>query len=113
MSSPRRSRCPVDAERGALVTFREFDSGNLSVKRVCGLPGDRVAIRDGRLYVNNRRVVEPYLDHRTVDGLYFGPVRVPAGTVFLLGDNRAGAEDSREYGPVPLSNLVGRVILSW
>jgi signal peptidase I len=66
-------------------------------------------MRDAALYVNNARVREPYVDHRSIDGTYFGPVRVPADTVFVLGDRRAGSIDSRAYGSVPVGALTGRV----
>ncbi|MEP6817631.1 MAG: signal peptidase I [Marmoricola sp.] len=97
--------------RGALVTFRRPASGVLTLKRIAGVGGDLIEIRDGVLYVNGRRHVEPYVDARTVDSVYFGPVRVPHGTVFVLGDNRADSEDSRTFGPVPTVDLVGRVLV--
>lgn len=99
--------------RGDLVTFHREGSDELLLKRVGGLPGDTLAIRDGHLFVNQRRVVEPYVDHATVDSVYFGPVLVPHDTVFVLGDNRAVSEDSRDFGPVAEADLVGRVAISW
>jgi len=66
-----------------------------------------------QLYVNQRRVAEPYVDPETMDGGYFGPEVVPAGTVFVLGDNRADSSDSRDFGAVPDSDLVGTVLFSW
>lgn len=101
------------AERGDLVTFRRAGSGELILKRVSGVPGDTVAIRDGRLFVNGSRVDEPYVDHSRVDAAFFGPVQVPDGTVFVLGDNRANSSDSRDFGPVADADLVGRVVLHW
>jgi len=65
------------------------------------------------LFVNGVRVQEPYVDHRTVDSVFFGPVRVPADSVFVLGDARAISEDSRDYGSVPVSELSARVAFSW
>lgn len=61
------------------------------------------------MLVNGRRRTEPYVDQRAVDSVYFGPVTVPDGTVFVLGDNRGESIDSRSYGPVPLEAVVGRV----
>ncbi len=98
-----------DPERGDVVVFRDAD-GSLSLKRVIGLPGDRVAILDAILEVDGRVVPENYVDHSLIDGLYFGPVTVPAGAVFLLGDNRADSVDSRTYGPVELDRIVGWVV---
>ncbi|GAA2721567.1 signal peptidase I [Cellulomonas aerilata] len=97
---------------GDLVVFRG-DSESLSVKRVVGLPDDRVAMLDARLTVDGRVVDEPYVDHSRIDGTYLGEVVVPAGSVFVLGDNRARSTDSREYGPVSEADLVGRVLLHW
>jgi signal peptidase I len=97
--------------RGDLVVLAAPGGGGLAVKRVVGLGGDRIAIEDGVLAVDGRRQREPYVDHASVDSSYFGPVVVPAGTVFVLGDNRGDSRDSRDYGPVPRRSLVGRVLL--
>ncbi|MFB7338377.1 signal peptidase I, partial [Streptomyces adustus] len=97
--------------RGDLVVFDGSD-GTL-VKRVVAVAGDTVAIEDGVLEVDGRAVEEPAVDPRTVDGMYFGPARVPDGTVFVLGDNRRHSVDSRQFGPVPVTKVTGRVILRW
>ncbi|CAN5685004.1 N/A [soil metagenome] len=96
--------------RGDLAVFRDPD-GTLVVKRVIGLPGDRAAIRDAVLEVDGAAVREDYVDYSRISGLYFGPVTVPAGAVFLLGDNRAASIDSRDYGPVGFDRIVGRVVV--
>ena len=101
----------ADLGRNDLLVFRRGDE--LVLKRVVGVPGDVVAIRDALLYVNAKRVREPYVDHATIDGVYFGPVEVPPGHVFVLGDRREGSIDSRTYGPVPLSAVQGRVLVHW
>lgn len=98
---------------GEIVAFNAPDSGILTVKRVVGVGGDKVAIRDGVLYVDGAAVHESYVDHSRVDSVYFGPVFVPQGTVFLMGDNRGESIDSRSFGPVSLSDVVGRVIPLW
>lgn len=100
-------------DRGDLVTLDREGADELMLKRVAGLAGDTVAIRDGWLHVNNRRVDEPYLDHASVDSVYFGPVVVPDGAVFVLGDNRAESKDSRDFGPVLTSELEGKVLFQW
>lgn len=97
-------------ERGDLVTFPAPDDGQLVVKRVVGVAGDVVEIRDAVLFVDDRPVVEDYVDHATVDGVYFGPVTVAAGAVLVLGDERGGSVDSRAYGTVRLDSLRGRVL---
>ncbi len=99
-----------DVARGDLVVFRDPNGDSTSVKRVIGLPGDRVVIRDAVLSVNNERVDEPYVDQASIDGLYTPTTRVPPGSVFVLGDNRARSVDSREFGPVALDEVDGRVV---
>ena len=79
------------------------------IKRVVAEGGDRVSARGGALYLDGRRVAEPYLPPRTRTGS-FGPVIVPEGDVFVLGDNRAGSMDSRAFGAVPLDAVVGRAL---
>ena len=98
-------------DRGDLVVVREPGSGTAVVKRVVGLPGDVVEIEDAVTTVDGRAVDEPYVDRSRIDGVYFGPVTVPAGAVFLLGDDRSRSVDSREYGAVPLEDVTGRVVL--
>jgi len=99
-----------DPERGDVVAFHEPGSGDLMVKRVVALSGQRVGIVDGVLVVAGDTVKEPYVDRESVDGTYFGPVRVPAGSVFVMGDARAGSVDSRAFGAVPRRAIVGRVL---
>ena len=70
--------------------------------------GDTVAIEDGVLVVDGRRRAEPYADARAIDSVYFGPVRVPRGSLFVLGDNRANSADSRAFGAVPARDVIGR-----
>jgi signal peptidase I len=68
-----------------------------------------VAIADAVLLVDGREVPEPYVDAATIDGVYFGPVTVPPGTVFVMGDDREFSVDSRSFGPVPQDRVDGRV----
>jgi signal peptidase I len=102
-----RARDPV---RGDIVVVHSPVSGDLVIKRVAALGGQTVEIADGVLRVDGRAVPEPYIDRAEVVGTYFGPMKVPAGTVFLLGDQRFGSVDSRSFGPVPVESVVGRVV---
>lgn len=92
-----------------IVTFASPTDGVPTMKRVVALGGQSVAIEDAQLVVDGRAVDEPYVDHATIDGVYFGPVRVPEGSVFLLGDHREVSIDSRAFGPVQVSSLQGRM----
>jgi signal peptidase I len=98
-------------QRDDVIVFTSPGSGELMIKRVAALAGDRVGLADGVLVVNGERVRESYVDYGSVDGVYFGPVRVPAGHVFVLGDDRANSVDSRSFGALPASAIVGRVVL--
>jgi signal peptidase I len=78
------------------------------IKRVIGLPDETVELRDGRLFVDGVRIREPYLKG-AVDTRDYGPVRVPEGALFVLGDNRLNSNDSRfGLGFVPIDKVVGR-----
>lgn len=105
--------------RGDIVVFDgagSFDAAGVHtiyVKRVAALPGDVIAAdASGTVTVNGRPLPEPYLfepDHAA-----FGPVHVPAGRMFVLGDHRADSDDSRFRGTVPLDHVVGRAVaVSW
>jgi signal peptidase I len=81
------------------------------IKRVVGLPGDRIAGRDGQLFRNGRRVAEPYLGGSRVTS-DFGPVKVKPDHYWVMGDNREDSADSRVFGQVHRSTLVGRAVLT-
>jgi signal peptidase I len=95
--------------RGDVVAVDNPLEDGLLVKRVVGLGGDEVAIEDGVLVVDGAPVCEPAIDPALLDGVWFGPVTVPEGSLFLLSDNRDGAIDSRAFGPVPEASLAGAV----
>jgi signal peptidase I len=80
------------------------------IKRVIGLPGDTVEARDGHVYINGHLLIEPYLPRGTYTST-FGPVVVPPGHVFVMGDNRTDSIDSRVFGPIPESSIIGRAFL--
>ena len=95
---------------GELVTAHDPSGGGTIVKRVVAVGGDSVGIEDGVLVRNGQPVVEDYTDKDGMDGYFHGPVAVPPGFVFLLGDNRATSVDSRSFGPVALDAIEGRVV---
>lgn len=98
-----------EPRRGDIAVFESADG--LNIKRVAGLAGDRVEIRDGVLHVNGEPRPEPYVDRRLNDGNFFGPITVPEDHVFVLGDNRQNSLDSRSLGPVPEERLLGEIRL--
>jgi signal peptidase I len=75
---------------------------------VIGLPGDTVSGHDGHVFIDNKQLVEPYVDkacHGTAD---FAAVKVPADEYFMMGDNRCDSFDSRMFGAIPRHMIVGR-----
>ena len=109
----------TEPERGQIVVFRSVeDDETLLIKRVVGIPGDRIQIRGGTLYVNGEPQDEPYVHaNRCIRYMpktcAFGPVRVPRGHVFMMGDNRAFSHDSRFFGAVPEENVEGEAFLRY
>jgi signal peptidase I len=98
-------------QRGDVVVLRINGTDELLIKRVIGLPGDQVEIRDGQVFVNHQMLDEPYVVF-PADGDY-GPIDVPPLHLFVLGDNRNFSNDSRTFGPVPMRNVVGRAWFSY
>ena len=98
-------------DRRDIVVLRSPVTGALLVKRVAAVAGDVVGLEAGVLVVNGHQVRERYVDYRLMVGVYYGPVRVPAGDVFVLGDNRPDSVDSRTFGPVPVNRITGRVLM--
>lgn len=99
--------------RGEVITFRDpSNEKRFLVKRVVGIPGDKIEIIDGVLYLNGRRTQERYTDTQIEDG-DFGPAIVRPGTVFVMGDNRHrfASRDSRyeNVGLVPVALIDGKV----
>ena len=101
-------------ERGDIIVFRyPLNPRENFVKRVIGLPGDRVRLERGTVYVNDEPLEEPYIsiEHATTQTL---PERtVEPGTYYVLGDNRQQSDDSRHWGAVPAENIVGKVWVTY
>ncbi|MCU0502189.1 MAG: signal peptidase I [Anaerolineae bacterium] len=93
--------------RGDIVVLHDPTGGpELLIKRVVGLPGERVAMSDGRVYIDGTPLEEPYLAQPTL-----GQGRswlVPPLSVFVMGDNRGASRDSRVFGSVPMEQIIGR-----
>ena len=115
-----------DVHRGDVVVFKrpplEMQDFPDLVKRVIGLPGEYVSSKDGHIYINGKLLNEPWLpnspssytgalpDDQHPQFNMPGPVKVPAGEFFVMGDNRTDSEDSRFFGPIQKSLIVGRAV---
>lgn len=98
--------------RGAIATFvHPYDPNRILVKRVIGLPGEEIAINQGVVYIDGEPLAEPYVFNH--DKRSLSPMRVPSDSIIVMGDNRPSSGDSREFGPVPLSNLLGVAVLRY
>jgi signal peptidase I len=109
-------------QRGDIVVFktpprtaqvcsaRESDT---FVKRLIGLPGDTVSERNGYVYVNGRRLDEPYIAPKDRDRRTETWARLAPGQYFMMGDDRSLSCDSRDWGPVPRQNLIGPVVVTY
>src|SRR5919202_6445715 len=104
-----------EPERGDIVVFRSAEGGEEDlIKRVVGVPGDQVEVRDGALFVNGERQEEPYVNREFPDDSFYGPTTVPQGKVFVMGDNRSNSRDSRFFGPLPIENIEGEAfVIFW
>ena len=104
-------------ERGHVIVFKQPDEPETDfIKRVIGVPGDIVELRNGYLHVNGSFVDEPYVQdpYRRRDGQKnMGPVEVRPGHFFVLGDHRNQSADSRFWGQVPRDLVKGRALLTW
>ena len=100
-------------ERGDIVVFwYPRDVGKSFIKRVVGMPGERVEIRAGVVYLDGRRLTEPYLP-LLADGRSHGPQVIPQNHYFVLGDNRVSSSDSRDWGSVPSENILGEAFFRY
>ncbi len=105
-------------QRGEVIVFEApGDRDRDYIKRVIGVPGDVVVIRDGAVYLNGRLLQEPYLPGGAVTHLTRSDQKnrwkVPQGSLFVLGDNRFNSLDSRDWGYLPVENVVGRAVWAY
>jgi len=96
-------------QRGDIIVFHfPRDPKEEYIKRIIGLPGDEVEVKNGQVYINGQPLDETYLN---VKMDYIGTWRIPAGQLFVLGDNRNNSSDSHDWGTVPMDYVVGKAIL--
>ncbi len=94
-------------QRGDIIVFDRPDEGAF-VKRIIAVGGDLVGIANGRVWLNGSWLKEPYLKEQPMAELPLA-TEIPKDHLFILGDNRNTSEDSRDYGPIPLSSVIGQV----
>jgi signal peptidase I len=102
--------------RGDIIVFARPPGETLEpgvndlVKRVIGLPGESISAQNGQVYINGKPLAEPWLPKGVVTD-DFGPVKIPQGYYFVMGDNRGYSSDSRVFGPISGKLIVGRVVM--
>jgi signal peptidase I len=102
----------TDPSRGDIIVFESVDNSNEDlIKRVVGLPGDKIAVRGGKLFVNGEPQKEPYTNKKLPDRSFYAQTTVPKNHVFVMGDNRGNSADSRVFGPLPEKNIEGEAFL--
>jgi signal peptidase I len=95
--------------RGDIIVFRSTTTADLDlIKRIVGLPGDKISVGAGRVAVNGQVLNEPYIN---AEPNYHGDWQVPTGYLFVLGDNRNDSSDSHAWGFLPLQNVIGKSLL--
>jgi len=102
----------TNVRRGDIVVFRDPDEPeSLYTKRAVAIAGETIELREGKLFLDGIPFHEPYVVKPAADGSEaFGPVKVPEGHIFVMGDNRDSSRDSRSFGPLPLKSVVGWVV---
>ncbi len=108
-------------ERGDIIVFHANKSDDY-IKRVIGLPGETIEVKDDQLYINGELTLEPYLNSEevkinSIDSVLtkdFGPVKIEEGHIFVMGDNRNNSTDSRIIGTILIDEAIGKTnIIIW
>jgi signal peptidase I len=103
---------PID--RGDVVVFwYPLDRSKSFIKRVVALPGETLEIRFGHVYINGQEMPEPFVPANYLDGSIYGPVQIPAGNYFVMGDHRDSSNDSRVFGPVGRPYIYGKAVFAY
>lgn len=105
--------------RGDVIVFKSPKNPDIDyIKRIMGLPGDQVMVKNSDLYINGQLLQENYTSAKI--NLWEGgflrdgvPATIPRNEIFVMGDNRPRSSDSREFGPVPLDSIIGQVFFRY
>jgi len=101
-------------ERGDIIVFRyPRDHRKSFIKRVIGIPGDRVRVFEGRVYLNDELLPEPYVAQDYFDSRSYEERLVKPGTYYVMGDHRSMSNDSREFGLVPRADIYGKAVFGY
>ncbi len=102
-----------DPKQGDIVILVDpMGSQDDFIKRIIAGPNDTFEMRNGVVYVNDKKISEPYIARdKSVDTI--GPIRIGQGEFFVMGDNRTVSQDSRRFGPVKKSEILGKVMVIW
>ncbi|NOZ72998.1 MAG: signal peptidase I [Chloroflexi bacterium] len=99
-------------QRGDIIVFHPPEGGKIPlIKRVIGLPGETIAIHEGRVFIDGQALSEPYL--RTLTHGRYPPTPIPAESYFVMGDNRDHSHDSRSFGAIPKTSIIGKAWLRY
>jgi signal peptidase I len=106
------SRRFAKLERGDIVVFYyPAEPSKSYIKRIIGLPDEEIEIRAGKVLINGRNIDEPYVDPKNnLSARAYAPVRIPADSYFVMGDNRDNSNDSRFWGSLPRKFIYGRFV---
>ncbi len=106
VSHPAEQPCPRSTDGKSETNF---------IKRVVGLPGERLAVKRGRVYIDGKLQKESFIRPDATCGLCNMPeeITIPDGQYYMMGDNRGASADSREWGPVPKDNMIGKAFATY
>lgn len=109
------NRNPAEFSRGDIVLFHHpHDQRGSAIKRIIGLPGETIEIREGKVLINGRALEEPYVDplnNQVLSGVK--EIKIPKGSYYVLGDNRDNSADSRIWGPLSQDLIFGKFVTKY
>ncbi|CAB1249257.1 signal peptidase I [Clostridium sp. WLY-B-L2] len=98
--------------RGDIIIFKSVDDNKVLIKRVVGLPGEKIRIQNEKIFINNKELAEPYLKEKmnsAMDKYLPVDMLIPIEVYYVMGDNRNNSNDSRNFGVVPMKSIIGKI----